>query len=455
MVRTARPQKSDQERGVGVNLERVATKGFVLDGSLKRSTHLSVTLIVLGLALAACGAVDQPGVAYSPVVVRSATTSQQELDVPADTRLAPDSASLPAGSYERSVIPVQPGETDMPAAGMTTERRIQINDEMVELAYLPVDGLGGSLVPWVVPAPGAGTVYYTTWEDEFDLSGLLPGDVGGVPVIRRFDVRAKTDTLWRMGAYAPAVTVDGKVGFVEDLNGAYNFSVPNPNRVIVANSDGPDEVWSTDTETAYVTVAWANDSLIVYTVGEGEYLQVFAFDGPDRRRLLSDGGMVGAISPDGSEILIVEVAETGSRFTLTRVSDGAKLAVFDPADAGMGPVFSSYGGDWVDDTIVLPAANGDSGETEVGLLLLTRTPASLVVDRFVGLSMGGLDYVPEWVSVTDSGGLIMRATIDSGGQDQHVEIGCNLETNSCSTVSSSADIRSSAIVRNPSRGATQ
>lgn len=328
-----------------------------------------------------------------------------------------------------------------------------LGNDTVTLAYQPLDGLGGAFVPWVVPSADQTNVYYTMWEERRDLDTLRPGEVGGIPVIRKFDLSTGEEQVWRRGAYAVAASLDGRVAFVQDLDGAYVFSEPNPNRVMVSTPDGADEVWSTETDVTYITVGWAGETLIAYFVGQGEFVRTFAFDGPGERRLLSDGGTVGAISPDGTEVLIVETYHDGSKFAVKRVSDGVEVASLDPAEEGLGVLFSAYGGDWRRDRIVLPAGRDSGGQVTVGVVVLERNADSLALLKLAELP--SLTYVPEWPRFRETGVIWFRAAIPVDGSDRYIEVECDLETDSCRTVSPPVDMRTSAIVGNASRGVSR
>jgi hypothetical protein len=91
-----------------------------------------------------------------------------------------------------------------------------------------------------------------------------------VPVIHRVDVAGGLDEVFRRGAYAAAVAVDGRVGYVLALDGAYWAGGSNATRVVVASpGGGTDEARSTDTDTWYITVGWAGNVLLAYEELEG------------------------------------------------------------------------------------------------------------------------------------------------------------------------------------------
>src|SRR5690606_9799185 len=83
----------------------------------------------------------------------------------------------------------------------------------------------------------------------------------------------------------PAVSVEGAVAYVEDLDGAYRGDVANPSRIVVVEPDGTSVPWTRGADVTYVTAAWAGSTLLAYTVGEGEHLSVLAFDGSGEARV--------------------------------------------------------------------------------------------------------------------------------------------------------------------------
>lgn len=393
-----------------------------------------VFAVLLGLMVGACGTPPPGGGLFG-----SADTVPSTSSLPS---VIPEPSS---GTWSDLVVEVvvEAGTGTTPTGRLVTERWLTVGDKTVRLAHQPVDGLGGALVPWVVPSFDGTQVFYTTWEDRRDLDSLMPGEVGGVPIIRWVDVAAGSDEEFRRGAYAPAVAPNGRVGFVEDLDGAYRFSVKNPTRVIVSSAAG-EEVWSTETDVKYITMGWAGDHLIVYQMDEGEYLRTFVFDGPGQRRLLSDGGSVGAISPDGSQVLIVETTSQGSRFVIIRVVDGSQVASLDPLEQLNLPVTALYGGAWLGDVIVLPAVGGP--------IVLRYSPGGLVLDRVIELNTPGLVDVYPQLHLVDLDTFWFRMTTRAGDLYLHTEVVCELVKDRCWTVSPPVDQRSSAIVGNPSRG---
>jgi hypothetical protein len=332
-----------------------------------------------------------------------------------------------------------------------------LEGEAVVLAESPRDPLSGSFVPWAVPTSDGGTIYYTAWTQEADLDELDVGDPGGVPVIRRVD-SSGDDSLFRSGAYAPAAARDGRVAYVQDLDGVYLYSVPNPNQIRVVSADGAsDEVWSEDKEARYVTVGWAGGTLLAYEIDEGEYVRTYAFDRPDKSRLLSDGGVVGAISPDGEWVLLVETGDPGkgSQFLVVRIADGETVGpIYLSTDDG--PLNGTYQGDWTGDTIVIGPGAGNGVDTPyvLGYAVLHFDGEQLTVDRFVSMELVEDLVSLEYPRFTPSGDVWMRLTGSAGGAGfGYQDVICSEDAVSCQPVSELTPIsETAAIVDNKSGG---
>ncbi len=311
-------------------------------------------------------------------------------------------------------------------------------------------------MPWAVPTSDGDAVYYTTWTQETDLDELDVGDPGGVPVLRKVDSSGE-DSVVRSGAHAPALATDGRLAYVQDLDGVYLYSVPNPNQIRVVSADGAsDEVWSEDKEARYVTVGWAGETLLAYEIGEGEYAKTYAFDGPGRTRLLSDGGVVGAISPDGEWVLLVETGDPGegSQFRVVRIADGETVGpVY--LSTEVGPLNGTYQGDWSGDTIIIGPGAGNGVDTPYvfGYAVLHFDGKQLTLDHFVSLSVVEDLVSLEYPRFTPSGDVWMRLTRAGGSGLEYQDVICSEDAVSCQPVSELAPIgETTAIMDNKSGG---
>jgi len=385
-------------------------------------------LIALVLALAGCS---------------TATRAEYHAE---DSPIAAPSTQAPSGSGT-DVVPVESGSPDPEAEARYTvigDSLTTADGAVIRLAYQPHDGLGGSLVPWVVPDERRSVIYYTTWLDreEGDWAELAEGTIAGVPVIRVVDTSTGNDEVFRTGAYAPAVSSDGRVGYVRDQDGAYRYSAPNPTRVVVATGSGVDEVWSSDGDPHYVTAAWAGDVLLVYRDDEDGHV-LLAFDGPSSSRVLGINGDIGAISPDGSEILLVQPGDgdKGSRFATVDVATGKTLASFE-GDQLVG----MYGGDWLGDTIVVPTNDGIAVFTSRGDLALEQVLRPQLEGHVATYPVRLVSETQAWVRLT-----ILQHDVYS-----YVEAICTLgATSACSSITDPLNPKQTVFVDNPSRGEEQ
>lgn len=397
-----------------------------------------VWMSVVALLLVSCGAAPELGSPGAPSTAVSVPTT-----APAQIT---DAVPAAAADGQTVSVAVVDGAGEEPTGNTVSARMLVSGGRTITLAAQPFDGLGGSLLPWVIADASGSRVYYTTWEDRRDLddADIRPGDVAGVPVIRKVELVEGQDEVFRRGAYAPAVAGDGRVAYVEDIDGVYRFSVDNPNRVIVVSPRG-DEVWSTDNVSKYITMGWAGDVLIVYQTNEGGYLRILAFDGPGRSRILSEGGDVGAISPDGSELLIVEPNAAGSRFFVVNAADGLRQATLDAESAPeLQSILAFHGGDWTGDRIVVPTGSG--------FVALVRGSESLTLEHVVDMQLEGFSTVRPHLDQTADGSTWMLVATVNGGTHSYTEVVCDLELTHCHTASEPMDPQTTATVGNPSKG---
>jgi len=259
--------------------------------------------------------------------------------------------------------------------------------DRVTLAAAPVTPLAGWLTPVAIPSPDGRFVAYNAWrelrEDDPALSwedqGISAGDPLARPSIRLHDLQTGTDSAYVVGAFSLAWRGDGAIAYFKG-----------------AKTD------------RYVIAGWAGLSLIVYRVRAGEALDVLAFDGPGRQRVLaSDGGIV-AISPDGTSAFVEHGPETGPpRVDLIAISNGTKLASLDlsTVDPAVGVV--GYAGDWQGDFVAAPSASGlvvfriSGDRIELASTMRTAAGQGVAEPRFVGPSR-----VTGWTSSSSGGAFV-------------------------------------------------
>jgi hypothetical protein len=288
--------------------------------------------------------------------------------------------------------------------------------DRVTLAAAPVTPLAGWLTPVAIPSPDGRFVAYNAWrelrEDDPALSwedqGIEAGDPLARPSIRLHDLRTGKDSAYVVGAFSLAWRGDGAIAYFKGAGHDYRAGLRYVGDVFVRDSvNAPPQRWTEKTD-RYVVAGWAGSSLIVYRVRAGEALDVLAFDGPGRQRVLaSDGGIV-AISPDGTSAFVEHGPETGRpRVDLIAISNGTKLASLDlsTVDPAVGVV--GYAGDWQGDFVAAPSASGlvvfrvSGGRIDLARTMRAAAGQGVAEPRFVGPSR-----VTGWTSSSSGGAFV-------------------------------------------------
>jgi hypothetical protein len=295
--------------------------------------------------------------------------------------------------------------------------------DRVTLAAAPVTPLAGWLTPVAVPSPDGRYVAYNSWrelrEDDPALSwedqGISPGDPLARPSIRLHDLDTGSDSVYASGAFSLAWRGDGAIAYFKGAGRDYRAGVRFVGDVFVRDSvNGPARRWTQETD-RYVVAGWAGPILLVYRMRAGEALDVLAFDGPGKQRVLaSDAGVV-AISPDSTGVLVEHGPETGPpRLELLAVSNGMKLASLDltTVDPSVGVV--GYSGDWQGSFVAAPSAAGVAvfrvagGRIELAKPMRAPAGQGVAEPRFVGASR-----ITGWTS-SESGGAFVDCDRLSG-----------------------------------------
>ena len=293
----------------------------------------------------------------------------------------------------------------------------------VTLAAPPVTPLAGWLTPVAIPSPDGRYVAYNSWrelrEDDPALSwedqGIAPGDPLARPSIRLHDLETESDSVFAAGAFSLAWRGDGAIAYFKGSGRDYRAGVRFVGDVFVRKSvHSPAQRWTRKSD-RYVVAGWAGPILLVYRMRPGEALDLLAFDGPGKRRLLaSEAGLV-AISPDGTGVLVEHGPETGPpRLELLAAANGMKLASLDltTIDPSVGVV--GYSGDWQGSFVAAPSATGAAvfhvagGRIELARAMRAPSGQGVAEPRFVGPSR-----VTGWTS-SESGGAFVDCDRVSG-----------------------------------------
>jgi hypothetical protein len=249
--------------------------------------------------------------------------------------------------------------------------------------------LTGSLVPVAVDSRGGETVY-SSWQQVSSPKpsdpkagtgqGVKPGDVVGIPSLRVMS-KSGADRLLERGAYAPAVSRDGRLAYAKGSGDEVRQDQDYLSSIMVRSPiNGPAEAW-TDADAVYFPFGWAGSTLLAYRqVEDSEAVDLYALSGPGKRRLLAPEAFVIAVSPNGSRVLatiarrtvaIIDVASGGIESSIS-LDGGA-------SSAGPMPSALMYNGSWVGNRAV---ANSD-----VGLVVLD-TGGTLRIESVLTTSSG-------------------------------------------------------------------
>lgn len=315
---------------------------------------------------------------------------------------------------ERGAHPPEPRPPDVYTVGRTL---LGLHGQKtVTLAAAPVTPLAGWLTPVAVPTADGRFVLYNAWrelrEDDPALSwqdqGISPGEPLARPSIRIHDLESGNDRKYIDGGFSLALRGDGAVAYFKGAERDYRAGVRYVGDVFVRDSvQGPSRRWTDETD-RYVVAGWAGRTLLAYRVGPGESLDVLAFDGPGKHRLLFSGAGLVAISPDGTRALVEQGPESGPpRVDLIAVGNGGRLASLDltTVDPSVGVV--GYSGDWQGDLVAAASASGVAlfritGDGIELVRTLGGAPGQGIAEpRFVGASR-----VTGWTSTASGGAFV-------------------------------------------------
>jgi hypothetical protein len=299
-----------------------------------------------------------------------------------------------------------------------------LGDEPVRLAAPPVAPLAGWLTPAAVPSPDHRYLAYNAWHelrpDDPALSwsdqGIERGDALATPSIRLYDTAARTDAPLEEGAFSLAWRTDGALAYFKGTERDYRAGVMYEGDILVRPSLGAEPVKWSSGQARYIVAGWARGTLIAYREREGEALDVLAFDGPGRMRVLAPDSALVAISPDGRQTFVeqgpaqgrptVRVLDVASSKQVARLD----LTRVDPALGAVG-----YTGDWRGDRILASSASG--------LAVFRVGPKTIALEQALRVKSPGLSeprfadasqrHVLAWAS-TASGGVLFDCDRTSG-----------------------------------------
>jgi hypothetical protein len=300
--------------------------------------------------------------------------------------------------------------------------------------------LVGSLAPTATISPGGDLVAYNSWETlasidqskSLEEQGIESGTPAGVPTVRVLDLGTGEETALEPGSLSPTFRGDGALACVAGTEPAYHVNERYLGRVVVRETPFSEPVTWLDEAGRYIAYGWAGKRLVVYRISEGEHLETLVLDTPGKVRTLADGAGVIALSPDGSQALVVD-SEPPARIRTLDLASGKEVASVDLAEAkapdGAPIVWAGYSGDWQGDRAVATGGPGlivlhaDAFSLDVVGVLPFDTkqfPGGFVEPRFVDES-----------SESVAGWSLQAGAADNPDRVLGVALVCDLSSGSC------------------------
>lgn len=235
----------------------------------------------------------------------------------------------------------------------------------VALAGEASSPLSGWIAPVAVPTADGGQLVYSTWRElrhddpklSWSKQGIGPGDALATPTLRVHDFASGRDRAVDKNSFSAAVRSDGTIAYVRGTDVYRAFTHYTGDVVVRSSLSARPVVWSTQ-PAEYVVAAWAGNTLLAYRIDEGEKLDVLAFDGPGRQRLLMPDANLVAVSPDGTQAFLANEAGIPGSVSVVNVADGSIAATLDLGSVGQGILWAAYGGSWSGDLVAAPTNAG-------------------------------------------------------------------------------------------------
>lgn len=296
--------------------------------------------------------------------------------------------------------------------------------------------LSGWIAPVAVPTAGGGQLVYGTWRElrhqdpklSWSKQGIHPGDALGEPTLRIHDFASGRDKAIDENSFSAAVRSDGAIAYVRGADVYRAFTSYAGDIVVRSSPSAQPVVWSAK-PAEYIAAAWARDTLLAYRVDEGEKLDVLAFDGPGKERLLMADANVVAVGPDGTQAFLASEANVPGAVSVVNVADGTIAATLDLGSVNQGILWAAYGGSWSGDLVAAPTNAGvavfDVADGAISLRELLKSDPSTVANDIIE---------PQFSRDTDH--IIARGDAAPGekavaDEDSTAELECDLVAATC------------------------
>jgi len=304
------------------------------------------------------------------------------------------------------------------------------------LAGTAASPLSGWISPVAVPTADGDQLVYSTWRElrhqdpklSWSKQGIHPGDALGKPTLWIHDFESGRNKEVDANSFSAAVRSDGAIAYVRGTDVYRAFTNYTGEIVVRSSVAAQPVVWSAK-PAEYITAAWAGNTLLAYRVGEGEQLDVLAFDGPGKQRLLMADANVVAVSPDGTLAFLANEADIPGSVSVVSVADGTILETLDLGSLNQGILWAAYGGSWSGDLVAAPTNTGvalfDVANGAISLKELLKTDPNAFADGIVEPQFSG-----------DTQHIIARGDAPTGNttapdEDSTTALECDLATAVC------------------------
>jgi hypothetical protein len=276
------------------------------------------------------------------------------------------------------------------------------------------------------------------------------------PQVAVIDLSTGETSTLADGAVSFAVSNKNQVAYVKGENRDYFANAPFTGTIEVVGVTGDAVPRTLVTEPGnYRIVAWANEFLLYYVLGDGEVLNLFKVADGEPPTLLAEGTGVVAISPDGSRVLVQRLGSGEGEVALIDVATGEATTYIDKLSDEAGNAVGTLllHGDWQGDRIVA-AASAFSGliflSTANGVLEVAET-TELGRDKFPW----GLEaprFNADLASVTALALIPPKDPLVPDAQYVTEVVTCDIATNTCTSFAPEPSASGQAFpIYNPSR----
>lgn len=342
-----------------------------------------------------------------------------------------------------------------PPPGLTVAAGKVGGQASAKLAAQAIAPLAGWLSPVAVVSPDGRQIVYSAWrelrEDDPQRSwseqGIERADPLARPSLRLHDLATGADSVLADGAFSAAWRSDGALAYVRGVRPEYRAWERYVGDLVVRDAPrGRDVRWS-DLADRYVAAAWAGETLLAYRVRPGERLDLLAFDGPGRPRLLGNDTSLVAVSPDGTEAAVADGSAIPGALRIVDVRTGDERARLALGDEHTRPLtWVGYAGSWKDDLV--------AAESDAGLAVFRVDGDSVSLVRLLELDDDAFPHGAVEPQLTSRDEIVARAETgsDAGGADAPtVLLDCDRVRATCSRLASAEPRAWLRFVYNPSR----